>query len=79
MESKYSIPLSSLMKEFQLSEIYLPEPSENIMITSIGNIIELSENKMAITETVPAGRILVDGLGVGDVGNIVLRDRKHLA
>ena len=52
---------------------------ENIMITGIGKVIELSKNKMAITESVPAGRILVDGLGVGDVGNIVLRDRKHLA
>ncbi len=54
-------------------------PKENIMITGIGSVIELSKNKMAITESVPAGRILVDGLGVGDVGNIVLRDRKHLA
>lgn len=54
-------------------------PDENIMITSIGNTIELTENKMRLSEVVPAGRVLVDGLGVGDVGNVVLRDRKHLA
>ena len=52
---------------------------ENIMITGIGNTIEVSKKQMKLVETVPAGRVLVDGLGVGDVGNIVLRDRKHLA
>lgn len=54
-------------------------PKKNIFISEIGNVIELSENKCKITGNVPAGKVLVDGLGVGDVGNIVLRDRKQLA
>ena len=52
---------------------------ENIIISEIGDIIELDKNSAKIVGTVPAGRVLVDGLGVGDVGNVVLRDRKHLA
>ncbi|MGN1089453.1 MAG: ribonuclease J [Huintestinicola sp.] len=51
----------------------------NIMIGSIGDVIELDGVSMNITGKVPSGRVLVDGLGVGDVGSIVLRDRKHLA
>ena len=51
----------------------------NILIASIGNVIELTAREMKIAGAVPAGRVLVDGLGVGDVGSIVLRDRKHLA
>ncbi len=52
---------------------------ENIIITTIGNVIEITENSMKVVETVTAGSVLVDGFGVGDVGNVVLRDRKHLA
>ena len=54
-------------------------PKQNIIIGEIGNVIETDGTKMSITSQVPAGRVLVDGLGVGDVGSIVLRDRKHLA
>lgn len=54
-------------------------PRENIIIAEIGNVIETDGNTMKIVSQVPAGRVLVDGLGVGDVGSIVLRDRKHLA
>ena len=54
-------------------------PKENIIIGEIGNVIETDGVSMKITSQVPAGKILVDGLGVGDVGSIVLRDRKHLA
>jgi ribonuclease J len=54
-------------------------PHENVIIAEIGNVIESDGNKMAVVSQVPSGRILVDGLGVGDVGSIVLRDRKHLA
>ena len=54
-------------------------PKENILLASIGNIIETDGNSMKIIGQVPAGRTLVDGLGVGDVGSIVLRDRKHLS
>lgn len=52
---------------------------DNIVISNIGDVIELHKKSVKISETVPAGRVLVDGLGVGDVGSIVLRDRKHLA
>jgi Predicted hydrolase of the metallo-beta-lactamase superfamily len=52
---------------------------KNILITEIGRVIELTPDSCKIVGTVPAGRVLVDGLGVGDVGSIVLRDRKHLA
>lgn len=51
----------------------------NIIIADIGNVIETDGVDMKITGQVPAGKVLVDGLGVGDVGAIVLRDRKHLA
>ena len=53
--------------------------SENILIPDVGKIIEIDENSMKFNGTVPSGKILVDGFGVGDVGNIVLRDRRHLA
>lgn len=54
-------------------------PESNIIIADIGNVIETDGVDMKITGQVPAGKVLVDGLGVGDVGAIVLRDRKHLA
>ncbi len=52
---------------------------KNIIISEIGKVIELGPNSVKQNATVPSGVVLVDGLGVGDVGNIVLRDRKHLA
>ncbi|SCG83268.1 ribonuclease J [Proteiniborus sp. DW1] len=52
---------------------------ENIFIAENGSVVEFTKDSGTISGTVPAGNILVDGLGVGDVGNIVLRDRKHLS
>jgi len=52
---------------------------ENIFIMNNGRVMEINENSAKLTGTVQSGRILVDGLGVGDVGNIVLRDRQHLS
>lgn len=52
---------------------------ENIFIMNIGDILEISKTDARLNGTVPSGQVLVDGLGVGDVGNIVLRDRKHLS
>ena len=54
-------------------------PPENIFIMNNGRIMELTANSANMTGSVQSGKILVDGLGVGDVGNIVLRDRQHLA
>ncbi len=82
IKPKYFIPVHGeqkhLYKHANLAKM-MGIPNENIMITTIGNTIELSKDKIRLSEVVPAGRVLVDGLGVGDVGNIVLRDRKHLA
>ncbi len=52
---------------------------ENIFLTTNGRILEINEDEASLTGTVPFGKIMVDGLGVGDVGNIVLRDRQHLS
>lgn len=54
-------------------------PEENTFILKNGSVLEFDTNDAKVTNSVPTGKILVDGLGVGDVGNIVLRDRKHLA
>ena len=54
-------------------------PSENCFIMRIGQVLELDYRDAKITSSVPAGRVFVDGYGVGDVGNIVIRDRKHLS
>jgi len=54
-------------------------PKENIVIAENGNVIELTRNSLAITGKITSGKVLVDGLGVGDVGNIVLRDRRQLS
>lgn len=82
VKPKYFIPLHGeqkhLMKHAGLAR-QMGIPEENILIAGNGSVIEVSEKQLKSTETVQAGRVLVDGLGVGDVGSIVLRDRKHLA
>ncbi|HAL19392.1 MAG TPA: RNase J family beta-CASP ribonuclease [Ruminococcaceae bacterium] len=82
VKPKYFIPLHGeqkhLMKHAMLAR-QMGIPEENILIADNGNVIEVSRAALKSTETVQAGRVLVDGLGVGDVGSIVLRDRKHLA
>ncbi len=54
-------------------------PPKNILIADIGRVIECTTKSCKLAGTVPAGKVLVDGAGVGDVGSVVLRDRKHLA
>lgn len=53
--------------------------SKDIFLMTNGRVLELNENEAKLTTTVPFGKVMVDGLGVGDVGNIVLRDRQHLS
>ncbi|MDD2958899.1 MAG: ribonuclease J [Lachnospiraceae bacterium] len=79
---KYALPVHGeyrhLKAQAQLAES-LGIPKDNILILKSGDVLELSEESAAIAGHVQTGGILVDGLGVGDVGNIVLRDRQHLA
>lgn len=79
---KYFMPIHGeyhhLMQHKELAE-YMGMDSQNIFIMDIGQVLELSRDSAKKNGTVPSGRMLVDGYGVGDVGNIVLRDRRHLA
>ena len=82
VKPKYFIPVHGeyrmLWQHAELAES-LGMARENIVIPVMGNVIEMDQNSVAITGTVPTGEILIDGLGIGDVGNVVLRDRKHLS
>ena len=53
--------------------------ADKIFVSDIGKVIEISDEGAKFNGTVPAGKVLIDGSGIGDVGNIVLRDRKNLA
>lgn len=82
VKPKYFIPahgeVRHLMKHAKIaSQMGMPE--ENIFIMENGNCLEISQKDAKLAGDVPSGNILVDGLGVGDVGNIVLRDRRHLS
>ena len=79
---KYFIPVHGEQKHMQKHAMLarsMGMPAKNIVLPDIGKVIEITPDKMEMVGTVQAGRVLVDGLGVGDVGSIVLRDRKHLA
>ena len=82
VKPQYFIPYhgeySKLWQHAELAES-LGTPSQNILIPELGQVIEMSKDSFAITGVVPTGGVLVDGLGIGDVGNVVLRDRKHLS
>ena len=54
-------------------------PDENIFVSDIGKVLEIDQKGARFAGTIPSGKVLIDGYGVGDVGNIVLRDRKHLS
>ena len=82
VKPKYSIPVHGEYKHLKAQAklaTSLGIEKENVFILSSGDVLEMNENKAAVTGKVTVGDILVDGLGVGDVGNIVLRDRQHLA
>lgn len=78
---KFFIPVHGeqkhLIKHGQLA-MEMGMRRSDIFIGDIGNVVEINRNYMKQLPSVPAGKVLVDGLGVGDVGSIVLRDRKHL-
>ena len=79
---KYSIPIHGEYRHLKRHKDLAVEmgiPKENVIILQSGDVLSISEEKAAVVGRVPAQGILVDGLGVGDVGNIVLRDRQHLS
>mgnify|MGYP001030194334 CR=1 FL=1 len=82
LKPKFFIPVHGeyrhLKRHAELA-MELGMPRENIFIASNGSVIEFTKNSGSINQYVQSGNILVDGLGIGDVGNIVLRDRKHLS
>ena len=81
VKPKYFIPVHGehrhLVRHAKLGELMGVLP-ENVFVMGIGEVLELNAESAAITGNVTSGQVLVDGIGVGDVGNIVLRDRKHL-
>ena len=82
LKPKYSIPVHGeyrhLVKHAELAES-MGIDKKNIFILSSGDVFELSEEEGKVVDTVPCGELMVDGLGVGDVGNIVIRDRQVLS
>lgn len=82
LKPKYAVPVHGeyrhLVKHAELCEL-MGIPKDNIFILSSGDVLEMNDEWAARTGTVPCGSLMVDGLGVGDVGNIVLRDRQTLA
>ncbi len=82
IKPKYFIPVHGerrhLQKHAELA-VKMGTPANNIIIPDIGNRIEITGKTFRMGDNIPSGCLLVDGLGVGDVGSIVLRDRKHLS
>jgi len=82
VKPKYFIPVHGeyrmLWQHAELAES-MGMPRQNIVLPEMGQVLELSEDSISIAGVVPNGTVLVDGLGIGDVGNVVLRDRKHLS
>ena len=82
IKPKYFVPahgeVRHLLKHAELATQMGTDPSD-IFILENGDVLEFNKKSAAITGSVPSGNTLVDGLGIGDVGNIVLRDRKHLS
>lgn len=82
VQPKYAIPIHGEFKHRKAQAKLAADlgiAKENIFMLDSGEVLEMDEEYATITGKVPVGSILVDGLGVGDVGNIVLRDRQHLA
>ena len=82
LQPKYTIPVHGEFRhrkaQAQLA-LELGMPKENILMISSGDVLEICEDSAEVVGKVPAGSVFVDGLGIGDVGNIVMRDRQHLA
>ena len=79
---KYFVPIHGEARHLNANREraeFMGIPSENIFISEIGKVLEIDKKSACFNGTVPAGNVLVDGAGIGDIGNVVLRDRKHLS
>lgn len=79
---KFFIPVHGEQKHLKRHAelaLSLGMPADHVIVSDIGKIMELTPNKLTVSGTVQAGKVLVDGLGIGDVGSVVLRDRHHMA
>ncbi|MBR5520679.1 MAG: ribonuclease J [Oscillospiraceae bacterium] len=82
VKPKYFIPVHGEYKHLKRHAILAEGsgvPVENIVMANIGEVLRIDNNGITVEETVTSGQVLVDGLGVGDVGSVVLRDRRHLS
>ena len=82
LKPRYLMPVHGEYKHLAANRdlgISMGIPSQNIFLSDIGKVLEIDEKGARFGGTVPGGVVLIDGYGVGDVGNIVLRDRKHLS
>ncbi|NLM35705.1 MAG: ribonuclease J [Clostridiales bacterium] len=82
VKPKFFIPVHGEyrhLKQHAELAVKLGMDSANTLIVDIGNLVEVTRDSIKVNGSVPSGNVFVDGLGVGDVGNIVLRDRKHLS
>ena len=82
VKPRYAVPVHGEYKHRKAQAkiaAQLGIPKENIFMLQSGDVLEMDDSKAVVNGKVPVGAILVDGLGVGDVGNVVLRDRQHLA
>ncbi len=82
LKPKYYMPIHGEHRHLyagkELAE-FMGIPSQNIFVSDIGRVLELDRKGARFAGTVPSGKVLVDGSGVGDIGSVVLRDRKHLS
>lgn len=79
---KYFMPMHGEYKQMYANKLlaeYMGVPASNIFITDIGKVLEISSDRAEITGEVTSGKVLVDGYGIGDIGSVVLRDRKQLS
>ena len=82
LKPKYYMPIHGedrhLYAGKEIAE-FMGIPKENIFISEVGKVLELDKRGARFAGTIPSGRVMVDGSGVGDIGSVVLRDRKHLS
>jgi ribonuclease J len=82
LKPKYFMPIHGEARHLYANKEnaeFMGIPSQNIFISDIGKVLELDKKSAKFAGTVPSGNVLVDGSGVGDIGSVVLRDRRHLA